>query len=498
MRPANFAKADAMSYGCMLGCYKGMNRSGKSKIRGIKNRWIVNSLSMVVIILAVVIGSFSVYITDYYYTNILTSLEQRAQGTARFFNSYLNVSYSDYYTSAYQYSERFEEKNKLELQFINSTGRIDISTSGLVAGSTPNTPDVTGALKAGTLSSWIGIDLATGERVLAVSAPLLFSNNQVVGAVRYVTSLELVDRQVLTLILIAFAIGITIIIFVIMSNLYFIRSIVNPVREISEIAKKIAAGSYGARIDKEFNDEIGELCDTINNLSVEIRNAEKMKNDFISSVSHEIRTPLTAISGWGETLLYMDDAEEMKKGVAIIMKEAKRLMKLVEDLLEFTMLDSGRLKMKMDKIDIATEFEEVVYMYMDSLRKEGISLNYTFAEDIPEITGDSERLKQVFFNLLDNAAKHGGSGEKIDTSVTFDKDWVIIQIRDYGPGIPEADLGFVKQKFYKGSSQARGSGIGLAIANEVINAHNGELIIGNADPKGTLVTVKLPIKIKAK
>lgn len=486
-----------MSYGHILGCNSVMNSSGKDNMRGIKNRWIVNSLGIVVIILVVVIGFFSIYISNYYYTNILTSLEQRAQGTARFFNSYLNLSYSDYYTSAYQYSERFEEKNKLELQFINSTGRIDISTSGLVAGSTPNTPDVTGALKGGSLSPWIGIDQATGERVIAVSAPLLFSNNQVVGAVRYVTSLKLVDRQVFTLILIAFSIGVTIIIFVIMSNLYFIRSIVNPVREINEIAKKIAAGSYGVRIDKEFNDEIGELCDTINNLSVEIRNAEKMKNDFISSVSHEIRTPLTAISGWGETLLYMDDADEMKKGVTIMMKEAKRLMKLVEDLLEFTMLDSGRLKMRMDKIDIALDFEEVVYMYMDSLRKEGITLNHSFDEDIPEITGDSERLKQVFFNLLDNAAKHGGTGEKIDTSITCDRDWVIIQIRDYGPGIHEEDLSFIKQKFYKGSSQARGSGIGLAIANEVILAHNGELIIENAEQRGTVVTVKLPIKIKA-
>ena len=222
---------------------------------------------------------------------------------------------------------------------------------------------------------------------MGVSAPLL-SNNQVIGAVRYVTSLKLIDRQVFILILFAFSVGLLIILLVILSNLYFVRSIVNPVREMNKIAKLIAAGSYGVTIDKEFNDEIGELCDTINNLSLEIRNAEKMKNDFVSSVSHEIRTPLTAISGWGETLLYMDDPVEMKKGVEIIMKEAKRLMKLVEDLLEFTMLDSGRIKMRMERIDISTDFEEVVYMYMDSLRKEGIVLNYSLEDDIPEITGD--------------------------------------------------------------------------------------------------------------
>ena len=103
---------------------------------------------------------------------------------------------------------------------------------------------------------------------MGVSAPLLFSNNQVIGAVRYVTSLKLIDRQVFILILFAFSVGLLIILLVILSNLYFVRSIVNPVREMNKIAKLIAAGSYGVTIDKEFNDEIGELCDTINNLSL--------------------------------------------------------------------------------------------------------------------------------------------------------------------------------------------------------------------------------------
>jgi signal transduction histidine kinase len=215
-------------------------------------------------------------------------------------------------------------------------------------------------------------------------------------------------------------------------------------------------------------------------------------------VSHELRTPLTAISGWGETILYMDEPEEMKKGVSVMMKESKRLIKLVEELLEFTMMDSGRMKMNMDRIDIASVFEEVVFMYMDNLKKEGIALNYTFEEDVPEITGDSERLKQVFFNILDNAAKHGGTGEKIDASISYDKEWVIIKIRDYGPGIPADDLSFVKQKFYKGSSQARGSGIGLAVSNEIVHLHDGQLIIEYAEGKGAVVTIKLPLKFKTK
>ena len=107
---------------------------------------------------------------------------------------------------------------------------------------------------------------------------------------------------------------------------------------------------------------------------------------------------------------------------------------------------------------------------------------------------DPERLKQVFCNLLDNAAKHGGSGKRISASMDREGDMAVIRIRDYGAGIPEAELPFVKQKFYKGSSKARGSGIGLAVCDEIINLHNGTFEIANAEGGGTVVTIRLPEK----
>lgn len=459
---------------------------------GIKTRWITHSLGIVVLVLIFVIAVFSVAISNYYYTNMLTSLEQRTNSTVRFFNNYLNLSYSDYYTNANRYAEYYEDKKVLELQFLNINGKIEVSSSGLVPGTSPDTPDIAGALVGAKVTSWIGIDPGTGERVMAISGPLLFANNQVIGAVRFVSSLTLIDRQVFELILIAFLIGLLIIGFVVFSNLFFIRSIVEPVRKINEFAKRIAEGRFGAQIDQAFDDEIGELSETINNLSTEIKNAEKMKNDFISSVSHELRTPLTAINGWGETVLYMDDVEEMKKGVSVMMKETKRLSKLVEELLEYTMMDSGRMKMQMERIDLAAEFEEVIFLYVDKLRREGVVISYRAEEDIPPMTGDRERLKQVFFNILDNAAKHGGSGEKIDCSLEFDKKYAIIKVRDYGPGVPKEDLAYIKKRYYKGISSTRGSGIGLAIANEIILLHDGTLTIENAEGGGAVVTIRIP------
>lgn len=462
---------------------------------GIKRRWMLNSLSVVIAVLILAVLAFGVFVSAYYYSNVQTTLEQSAKSTSQVFSSYYTSNYSTYYASAKAYVDNFADRNRLELQFLSNTGRLNFSSSGLVAGAEPGTQDVADALSLGKPAAWRGRDPNTGERIMAVSCPITLSSGQTVGAVRYVTSLSRVDTRVLTIILLATGLAAVILIFVVTSNRFFIRSIVNPVREINDIAKKIAQGSYGAKISGEFNDEIGELCDTINEMSQEISKAEKMKNDFIASVSHELRTPLTVIAGWAETVMYMDDPEEIKSGVDTILKEAKRLTSLVEELLVFTSLDGGRMKLHMEPMDIAAEFEEVVFVYRETLRAQDLRLDYSCDDDIPELTGDAERLKQVFYNILDNAAKHGGSGGRISTSITFDGSEVAVRIRDFGAGIPAADLPYVKQKFYKGASSTRGSGIGLAVASEIVELHGGTLDIDSNEGEGTAVTIRLPLSI---
>ena len=132
-------------------------------------------------------------------------------------------------------------------------------------------------------------------------------------------------------------------------------------------------------------------------------------------------------------------------------------------------------------------------MYGSRLAQEGITLNYIENDqDIPEISCDGKRLRQVFLNILDNAAKHGGEGKRIDAEITLEEDTVQISIRDYGPGIPEDELPLVKKKFYKGSSKARGTGIGLAVCDEILQMHGGSLYLDNAQGGGTLVTIRIP------
>ena len=223
-----------------------------------------------------------------------------------------------------------------------------------------------------------------------------------------------------------------------------------------------------------------------------------MQSEFLSSVSHELRTPLTAISGWGETLLTSDrmDPAETRRGIVTRLKETKRLTSLVEELLEFSRIQDGRFKLNVEVCDLRGVFEDTIFMYGSRLQQEGIELDYEENDqDIPEISCDPERMKQVFLNILDNAAKYGGGGGRILCGIYTAEGEVRVTIRDYGPGIPEEELPRGKKKFYKGSSKARGSGIGLAVCEEIVTMHGGFLDIANAadGQGGCEVTIRLPI-----
>ena len=438
---------------------------------------------------------FSVSFSIYCYSNLRVGLREKAKTTTDFFANYISQSYNEYYQSCIRFAQTFEEKNTLELQFISTSGKIVASSYGQWAGEAPKTADVAEAIATREMADFQGRNPSTGERIMAVSSPMLYVNGEVIGVLRYVTSLKNVDRQIAMAVGLAVLVGVLFIAFVLYSSRFFIRSILAPVSEITATAKRIAAGSYGAKIQKHLDDEIGELAETINDMSAKIAQSEKMQAEFISSVSHELRTPLTAITGWGETILSGDhiDPVETRRGMVIILREARRLTSMVEELLEFTRMQDGRFTLNMEDADLRAEFEDTVFMYGSRLQQEGIELEYEESdEDIPEIPCDVSRMRQVFLNILDNAAKHGGEGKKITASIHHESGQVVVRIRDFGPGIPEDELPHVKMKFYKGNSKARGNGIGLAVCEEIVTMHGGSLTLENAPGGGTLVTISLP------
>ena len=214
----------------------------------------------------------------------------------------------------------------------------------------------------------------------------------------------------------------------------------------------------------------------------------------ISQLSHELRTPLTVINGWIMTISDVEDMDPLvQEGLKTISDESRRMIDMVTELLNFTRMQGEQMTLSMELKDIRVSFEDAVFMYASRLKTDGIELNYLENDDeIPEIRCDTDKLRQVFLNILDNAAKHGGEGKRIDASIHFEGGNVVMRIRDYGPGIPEDEIPLVKKKFFKGSSKARGTGIGLAVCDEIVELHGGELTLDNAPGGGTLVTVTLP------
>ena len=467
------------------------------KVKGLRRRWLAGSIVPVAAILLLVGVLISVGFASNYYNSARSTLRAKASSGADYFNTYVMTGYKEYYRSATLYAATFDGSDRIELQFLNSAGRVEVTTRGLTAGTYPGTPEIARAVESGTVQDFVGRDEATGERIIAASS-LLKYNGQVVGVMRYVTGIGELDRQVSLTVLVVCGVMAAVICLIFLSSSIFISNVVAPVSAVSEAAKRISGGSYGIQIPNKYTDEMGVLVDNINDMSLKISQSEKMESEFISSVSHELRTPLTAINGWGETLLEDEscDAQQLRRGVQIILKESRRLTNMVEELLDFSKMTDGRFTLQVEDTDLQAELEDAVYTYRELFRQDGISLEYTSDKALYEepITGDPERLKQVFCNVLDNAAKHGGSGKRIIVRLTQTDGAYVITIRDFGPGIPEAELPYVKQKFYKGSSRARGSGIGLAVCDEIVRLHGGVFDIANAAGGGTVVTITLPLK----
>lgn len=463
----------------------------------IANRWFLKSFSAVVIVLVLLDIVLYCLFRAYFYSTVEQTLKSELNLVStvltRYYNSNSTGSGVNYSNEVRSTVESFSKKDRMELMMINSEGKVIITSSGFEPSNTYDMPDYDSARKSeGGIGVYSGYQ-SNGEKVMAVTA-LLETGNDNYNAVRVVTSLSKVDIQLGVIMIFIIAISGAIIILMLVLGLYFIKSIVMPLRVISANARKIAKGDFSVHIEEKTDDELGELCRVFNDMADELENSEKIKNDFISSVSHELRTPLTAIKGWSETIAASpDDKETARKGMRVIAEETGRLSDMVEELLDFSRIQGGRFNLSKANMDVFAELTDAVIIYSEKARQENKNLIYDEPSEIVTIYGDRNRIRQVFINIIDNAIKYSADNGRIsvDTAVT-DKS-VIITVEDNGCGIAQSDLSKVKSKFYKANNTVRGSGIGLAVADEIVSAHGGTLVIESELGEYTRVTVTLPL-----
>ena len=335
---------------------------------------------------------------------------------------------------------------------------------------------------------------ADGEHVMAVTSLVPYAAGNVT-AMRLVTSLTLVDRQWYSTLMVSFGVAAVVLGFAVFSGLFFIRTIVRPLGQVEATANRIAHGDLTTRLpDAPYDDEIGRLCKAINQMAEDLTKTERMKNEFISSVSHELRTPLTSIKGWVETIANIRDPddENYRKGITIIRSETDRLYDMVEELLDLSSLQNG-IKLNCEVLDFVAEATDAALFVEARIRQEGLHLVYDEPPEPYPVWADPARLRQVFVNVFDNAIKYSPPEGTIFFTLTRTATTVTASIRDQGRGIAPDDLQNVKMKFFKAKNAVRGSGIGLAVVDEITKALGGTADITSTLGQGTTVTITLPI-----
>lgn len=454
----------------------------------------MNNLGVVFMILLIIEMIFIYLAQNYYYGSARQYLVSRLNSVASILSLYAEDKNVNFSSEVRILLENFSEKDKMELMAINSRGHVVLTSSGFSPESDVVMTDYAQAVKSPDNYGFYTGKQQNGEKIMAVSYSIAGLNTEY-SAFRVVISLSEIDDAITILIIVMTAVCIAILFLMTFTGIYFIKSIVKPVGQISATAAKFAKGDFSVRIQNNSSDEIGELCTAINHMADELSSADAMKNEFISSVSHELRTPLTAIKGWAETIRTECDPDITGNGIRIIINETERLSRMVEELLDFSRMQDGHFSLQQDTMDILAELGDAVLIYAEKARKEDITIIYEEPEMLPFVYGDKNRIRQVFINIIDNAIKYSRTGGvvKIFAAETEAGDIRVI-VEDNGCGIKKSDLPKIKTKFYKANHTKKGSGIGLAVADEIISMHGGTLDVESKEGKYTRVIITLPVK----
>ena len=467
---------------------------------GITRRWLRGSLMLTVLLLILVEGMFLYSCSRNYYNSVQQTMYRRFSSV----NGQLKMYTGDTAQKAAanrsvalrRMVEQFSDKDKYEFMLLDSYGGVIASSSGTDAEGILSSVDFERAQESADGMGMAIYRTASNEMVMAVCCLVPYAAEDV-AAMRLVTSLTLIQNQLKSVFLISIVVMVVILGFTVASGLYFVRSIVVPLGQVERTAASIARGELDVRlpVTGDSRDEVDRLRGTINQMAEGLEETEKMKNEFISSVSHELRTPLTSIRGWVETLMTLDDPtdENYRKGLEIINNETGRLNNMVEELLDFSRLQNGRIRMECRPLDLVAELTDAVLFCEARIRQEGLLLHYTEPEEMIPVYADPDRLRQVFINILDNAIKYSAPGGRITVKLWAGEYKAFVEIIDQGRGIPPEDLENVKTKFYKGSNSVRGSGIGLALVDSIMTALDGTLDLKSTLGRGTVVTLGLPL-----
>lgn len=467
---------------------------------GLRKKIIKNYFTIIIITVTLFEGLFIFYIQNYYYDYVRQNLKYVVDSTNSNYNGNIGmetVSFEKKVNNIIE-KENLKFNSRYAVTIIDKNKNIVLDRYGFKTNEKANYEDVDRALKDKESIPYTHRITETNEHVMSISIPLK-TNNIIEGVVRYTVSLDHIDQVIFKLILGLILAGICILLIAISLSLRFAEGLIQPLIELKQFANELAHGNYKIKLKnrKISDDEIGDLAETFEYMASEIDKSEKLKEEFISSISHELRTPLTSIKGWSETLGYEGiGKEELDLGLGIIQDETERLIKLVEELLDFSRLASDRIKLQIDMVDINALANGVVNQLRVKSNEKNIKLEAIFeTENIENVQGDKNRLRQVLINLVQNSIKFTSDSGFIKVVVSQDEEFTTMKVIDNGAGIETENLDKVLDKFFQEDYNKAGSGLGLAISNEIVKLHGGNMRLESKKGIGTTITVTIKNKL---
>jgi len=276
------------------------------------------------------------------------------------------------------------------------------------------------------------------------------------------------------------------------------RTITRPLRDLVGGVRRFAGGDYGTRVPLAGPSEVAEMGTAFNEMASEIQRSRGSEQAFLADISHELRTPLTSIQGFAQAIVEGEARGDAVSHVAeIIHREARRLVRMVEGLLQVARLESGAQSMAREDVVPARLLESAVAALEVQAKDAGVSFDVAGAEALPSLRGDPDKLAQLFLNVLDNAVKHSPRGTTVQVRGSRDDGVVIVRVRDSGSGLPQGAQTRLFQRFYRGENAQRdGAGLGLAIAQAIAQAHGGSIRASNVEGGGAEFAVRLPVAKK--
>ena len=479
----------------------------KLHLEGLRRRVVKYYFIMIIITVALFEVLFMFYMKEYYYSMAKSYLEQQVRYTQSSYDSTAmdSTSFQDKINNILEKESLSQDSSYKEvnndfavaIEIINKNKEIILDQYGIKTNEVVNYEDVNKALAGNEDYSFsISSIIETKDHIMSVSVPLKV-NNVVEGVVRYSVSLNKADSAIFRVVFMIFIGGLVILLICLLISLRFADSLIRPIQDLKKTANQLAQGNYNIKLENEklHDDEIGDLVRTFDHMAKEIDKTRKLKEEFISSVSHELRTPLTSIKGWSETLGYEGiSREELDLGLGIIQDETERLITLVEELLDFSRLASDRIRLQIDTVNVVKLAKDVVNQLGVKASEKNITLLTEFntkEREIADIQGDKNRLKQVLINLVQNALKFTEEGGYVVVRLSQGDEYTTFSVVDNGIGIKQENLDKVLEKFFQEDYNKSGSGIGLAISNEIVKLHKGKLILERQKGEGTCITFTL-------